>query len=106
MQDNSIKTGAAHQLATTNTAHSLTLTLSATQADTLEDALLTFQPHTGLVIHPASSEAPAARFAAHLSREQLPCVHQALQSYAQHIEPRGRPVASLLALLSTNGGRP
>ena len=82
----------------------LVFTLTASQADTIEDALLTFAPSAGLIIHPASGEGPALRFDAHLTTESLATARAALLSYAEHIVPRSRTVGTLLALLTHQGG--
>ncbi|WP_394796976.1 hypothetical protein [Armatimonas sp.] len=81
-----------------------TLTLSATQADTLEDALLTFQPHTGLVIHPTMPQGERGRYEAHLPNAARCQTIEALTQYREHIEPQSQAVASLLRLLQ--GGSP
>jgi hypothetical protein len=59
----------------------LTLTLTAPQADCLEDALQTFAPSVVATIHPTAAKGDRARFHAHIEREQLPQAVNALQSY-------------------------
>jgi hypothetical protein len=97
---------AAHEL------QRLTLTLTASQADALEDALQTFAPGTDATlkartfapIHPTAARGDRARFHAHIEREQLPQAVNALQSYRAEIFPGSRTVAQLMQKLQ--GGNP
>jgi hypothetical protein len=92
-----------HQLSTTSgpevatpELQKLTLTLTASQADTLEDALLTFAPGTDAIIHPTMPMGDRARFHAHIAPDQLHQAVAALQSYQRHIAPKSRAVGQLM----------
>lgn len=80
-------------------------TLTATQADVLEDALLTFQPSAGCTIntsgHKYDGEGTNLRYAVHITPDQLPQAVIALESYHTEIFPKSRMVARLLKLLKS-----
>lgn len=82
----------------------LTLTLTASQADTLEDALLTFAPTMAATIHPTMPMGDRARFHAHIAPDQLPQAVSALTKYALHIAPKSRAAGQLMIALQ--GGNP
>jgi len=100
------------QVATPSPLPELTLTLTASQADTLEDALQTFAPSVAATIHPTMpmgdrarlSEGSNLRFHAHIAPDQLPQAVSALTKYALHIAPKSRAAGQIMQTLQ--GGNP
>lgn len=78
----------------------ITLMLSARQADTLEDAILTFAPSVAATIHPTMTKGERALYDAHIVPDQLPQAVSALTQYRQHIAPESKAISDLIRMVT------